>query len=68
MKRLMLCLLAVVATACGNGTKSPVPGESPSKEIYEVRLYTIESAEKAASFDQFAQTQLVPAYSRMGIK
>ena len=53
----------MVNTASARGEESVM-----EKELYELRLYRVDTAEKAEVMDGFFRTAAIPALNRLGVK
>jgi hypothetical protein len=59
---------AVGMTSLSSSALAESKDSSKSKELYELRLYHLESGEKAKRFTEFLGRVAVPAFNRVGIK
>jgi hypothetical protein len=65
----MLCLVMLSTLFCGcckSGCKSGSEGDSPKKQVYEWRIYTLRG-ENPTILDDFFRQSLIPAYNRCKI-
>ena len=70
MKRRNFLHNAVAATTLSTlgATAQTGPKKGRGREYYELRVYSVASAEKQALLDAYLQNTALPAYAKMGIK